>query len=75
VWNNPYLQEEEEQSDGAMDCLACWEGHAGKNVWSCAVSPNKRLVATGGQDSGVRLWSLKAIQENHIGMFLFRFSA
>ncbi|KAI8579739.1 hypothetical protein K450DRAFT_240091 [Umbelopsis ramanniana AG] len=66
VWNNPYLQEEDEQSDSAMDCLACWEGHAGKNVWSCAVSPNKRLVATGGQDSGVRLWSLKAIQENHI---------
>jgi hypothetical protein len=54
-----------------MDCLACWEGHAGKSVWSCAVNPNKRLVATGGQDSGVRLWSLKAIQENHIGMRLF----
>ncbi|KAG2172335.1 hypothetical protein INT43_004877 [Umbelopsis isabellina] len=67
VWNNPYLvQDEEGGAEASMDCLACWEGHTGKNVWSCAVSPNKQLVATGGQDSGVRLWSLKSIQENHI---------
>jgi WD40 repeat protein len=56
-----------DMGDSSMDCLACWEGHVGKNIWSCAISPDHKMVATGGQDSGVRLWSLTSIKENNIG--------
>ncbi|KAI8884166.1 WD40 repeat-like protein [Backusella circina FSU 941] len=48
------------------DCIACWEGHAGKNIWSCAVDPEHKMVATGGQDSGILLWSLLSIENNKI---------
>lgn len=54
------------------DCLARWEGHVGKNVWSCAISPEKKMVATGGQDSGIRLWSLMSIRNNNIGKCIIR---
>ncbi|KAI8372110.1 WD40-repeat-containing domain protein [Blakeslea trispora] len=59
VWNNGM---EEDRGE----CVACWEGHASKNVWSCAIDPAQTVVATGGQDSGVRLWSLHAIKNNKI---------
>ncbi|KAI8335049.1 WD40-repeat-containing domain protein [Chlamydoabsidia padenii] len=64
VWKNGLVVTDE--GDSSMDCLACWEGHVGKNVWSCAISPDHKMVATGGQDSGVRLWSLTSIKENNI---------
>ncbi|KAI8060142.1 WD40-repeat-containing domain protein [Gongronella butleri] len=74
VWKNNLLStaendqstENEDILDETRNCLACWEGHGGKNVWSCAVSPDHRVVATGGQDSAVRLWSLEAIHCNKI---------
>ncbi|CAO3623930.1 unnamed protein product [Cunninghamella blakesleeana] len=53
-------------NDSTMDCLACWEGHTGKNIWSLGISTDHKIVATGGQDSGVRLWSLTSIKENNI---------
>ncbi|KAI8885675.1 WD40 repeat-like protein [Backusella circina FSU 941] len=46
------------------ECIACWEGHVGKNVFSCAV--NGSIVATGGQDSGIRLWSLLSARNSKI---------
>lgn len=58
-----------------VDCLARWEGHVGKNVWSCAISPEKKMVATGGQDSGIRLWSLMSIRNNNIGKCIVRLEA
>ncbi|KAI8141833.1 WD40-repeat-containing domain protein [Fennellomyces sp. T-0311] len=64
VWKNTLLAKGEDDEDG--DCLACWEGHIGKNVWSCAVSPEHKIVATGGQDSGIRLWSFVSIKNNNI---------
>ncbi|KAI8354146.1 WD40-repeat-containing domain protein [Choanephora cucurbitarum] len=60
VWKN----ELDEEDRG--ECIACWEGHASKNVWSCAIDPAQTVVATGGQDSGIRLWSLHAIKNNKI---------
>ncbi|KAF7726588.1 WD repeat-containing protein 6 [Apophysomyces ossiformis] len=68
VWKNSLLADaESQQEDSDVDCLACWEGHSGKNVWSCAVSPEHAVIATGGQDSGIRLWSLLSIKRNKIG--------
>lgn len=58
----------EEVRDKDVECLTCWQGHVGKNVWSCAISPEHKIVATGGQDSGIRLWSLVSIRNNNIGM-------
>ncbi|CAI2164202.1 6485_t:CDS:10 [Funneliformis geosporum] len=49
-----------------VDCIACWEGHVGKNVWSLAINPSKKIVATGGGDSGIRLWSLLTVTNNKI---------
>ncbi|KAJ3082821.1 WD repeat-containing protein 6, partial [Quaeritorhiza haematococci] len=51
-------------SDGG--CLAVWEGHDGKNVWCADVDPTGSVVATGGGDSGVRLWSLTSLSQNRI---------
>ncbi|CAG8465699.1 10974_t:CDS:10 [Funneliformis mosseae] len=49
-----------------LDCIACWEGHVGKNIWSLAIDPSKKIVATGGGDSGIRLWSLFTVTNNKI---------
>lgn len=64
VWKNTLNVKADEDDDG--DCIACWEGHASKNVWSCAINPEHQIVATGGQDSGIRLWSLASIKNNKI---------
>ncbi|KAI8062820.1 uncharacterized protein B0P05DRAFT_556237 [Gilbertella persicaria] len=64
VWRNSLNANEDDEDDG--DCIACWEGHASKNVWSCAINPENKIVATGGQDSGIRLWSLSSIKNNKI---------
>ncbi|KAG2195930.1 hypothetical protein INT47_002703 [Mucor saturninus] len=64
VWKNTLVVDPEEDDNG--DCIACWEGHASKNVWSCAINPEHQIVATGGQDSGIRLWSLGSIKNNKI---------
>ncbi|KAI7855064.1 WD40-repeat-containing domain protein [Circinella umbellata] len=64
VWKNTLVSKGEGDEEG--DCLACWEGHIGKNVWSCAVSPEHQIVATGGQDAGIRLWSFVSIKNNNI---------
>ncbi|KAI9018667.1 WD40-repeat-containing domain protein [Phycomyces nitens] len=66
VWKNGLLAGKDEENTSDVDCLACWEGHVGKNVWSCAISPEHKMVATGGQDSGIRLWSLVSIKKNKI---------
>ena len=34
------------------------EGHQGKSVWSIAVCPVRKLIVTGGSDSGIKLWPL-----------------
>ncbi|KAI8644295.1 WD40-repeat-containing domain protein [Parasitella parasitica] len=64
VWRNTLITPAKEEDTG--DCVACWEGHASKNVWSCAINPEHKIVATGGQDSGIRLWSLLSIKANKI---------
>lgn len=72
VWKNGLMtavtnNDKNNNDDTTMDCLACWEGHTGKNIWSLGISTDHKIVATGGQDSGVRLWSLTSIKENNIG--------
>ncbi|KAJ3332857.1 WD repeat-containing protein 6 [Blyttiomyces sp. JEL0837] len=45
-------------------CITCWEGHSGKNVWSIAGCLDRGLVATGGGDSGIMLWNLASVYRN-----------
>ncbi|CEP20055.1 hypothetical protein [Parasitella parasitica] len=67
VWKNTLTANHNDDDDeDTGDCVACWEGHASKNVWSCAVNPEHKIVATGGQDSGIRLWSFLSIRDNKI---------
>ncbi|KAI9265969.1 WD40-repeat-containing domain protein [Sporodiniella umbellata] len=63
VWRNALILGEQEENS---ECIACWEGHASKNVWSCAIDPDSKVVATGGQDSGIRLWSLLSVSDNKV---------
>lgn len=65
VWKNALITDTADEDD-AGECIACWEGHASKNVWSCAINPEHKIVASGGQDSGIRLWSLTSIKSNKI---------
>lgn len=39
-------------------CVACWDGHGGKHVWSFDVCKTSNIVATGGGDGGIRVWCL-----------------
>ncbi|KAI8973292.1 WD40-repeat-containing domain protein [Mycotypha africana] len=67
VWRNTLLQDKKDENDeDDGSCIACWEGHAVKNVWSCAINPTSKIVATGGQDSGIRLWSLTSVTNTTI---------
>ncbi|KAG1376263.1 hypothetical protein G6F61_007744 [Rhizopus arrhizus] len=68
VWKNTLISPPDENNNNEEDseCIACWEGHASKNVWSCAINPEHKVVATGGQDSGIRLWSLASISNNRV---------
>ncbi|RHZ50868.1 hypothetical protein Glove_490g36 [Diversispora epigaea] len=72
VWKNSFTNNSNNNNDNDkgdlsdVDCLACWEGHVGKNVWSLAINPSRKIVATGGGDSGLRLWSLSSITVNKI---------
>ncbi|KAI9179605.1 WD repeat-containing protein 6 [Blastocladiella emersonii ATCC 22665] len=52
--------------DPASPCAAVWEGHLGKNVWCVAVNPTSALVATGGNDGGVRVWNLASLASQRI---------
>ncbi|CAG8498991.1 7232_t:CDS:10 [Acaulospora morrowiae] len=65
VWKNSFNKNNEDDLSDVY-CLACWEGHVGKNVWSLAINPSQKVVVTGGGDSGIRLWSLSAITNNKI---------
>ncbi|RKP15459.1 WD40-repeat-containing domain protein, partial [Piptocephalis cylindrospora] len=47
--------------------IACWEGHAVKHIWSLAISKSGGLVATGGGDHGVKLWSLDGVLQGRRG--------
>ncbi|CAG8788743.1 12803_t:CDS:2, partial [Cetraspora pellucida] len=42
VWHNRINKSMDDESD--VDCLACWEGHVGKNIWSLAINPSKTIV-------------------------------
>lgn len=64
VWKNTLITPADQDDNG--DCISCWEGHASKNVRSLAINPENKIVATGGQDSGIRLWSLSSIKDNKI---------
>jgi WD40 repeat protein len=44
------------RTDGTA--LGSFEGHAGY-VWAVAISPDNRLLATGGDDETVRIWNLQ----------------
>ncbi|KAL7751507.1 WD repeat-containing protein 6 [Sorochytrium milnesiophthora] len=48
------------------EAIGCWEGHEGKNVWSVAVNASRSVVATGGNDAGIRLWSLASVHTTTI---------
>ncbi|ORZ30632.1 quinon protein alcohol dehydrogenase-like superfamily [Catenaria anguillulae PL171] len=51
---------------GKSECAAEWMGHLGKNTWCVGVSPDARLVATGGNDGGVRLWNVGKLSSQRI---------
>ncbi|KAF8980771.1 WD repeat-containing protein 6 [Entomortierella lignicola] len=59
IWRNPLLTSSEDIDD-MSDCLACWEGHEGKSVWSVAISDHG-VIATGGGDGGIHLWRLDSV--------------
>lgn len=40
------------------------KSHKGRNIWSLAAK-NERIIATGGNDSSVRLWNLDFIDDEH----------
>ncbi|OMJ09103.1 putative WD repeat-containing protein [Smittium culicis] len=42
-------------------------GHSGKNIWSVAVDAKNGLVITGGEDGGIRNWSINSISDRQIG--------
>jgi len=45
VWQNPVnLCDAEDALD--IDCLACWEGHVGKNVWSLGICEEKGIIVS-----------------------------
>ena len=45
VWQNPVnVRDIEDALD--IDCLACWEGHVGKNVWSLSICEEKGIVVS-----------------------------
>ncbi|DBA03265.1 TPA: hypothetical protein N0F65_011624 [Lagenidium giganteum] len=39
-------------------CIATLQGHMGRHVWRVGVHPNGNMLATGGGDGAVKLWSL-----------------
>ncbi|CAG8661485.1 11917_t:CDS:10, partial [Dentiscutata erythropus] len=73
VWHNRISRSVNVDDISDVDCLACWEGHVGKNIWSLAINPSKTIVATGGGDSGIRLWSLSSVTNNKIGVYVVKF--
>ena len=38
-------------------------GHTGKSVWSVAYSEKHSMVATGGSDSGIKLWPISTVED------------
>ena len=38
---------------------------SGKSIWTLAVSDDHGIIATGGGDSSIRLWSLSDIMNKH----------
>ncbi|KAI9596922.1 WD40-repeat-containing domain protein [Syncephalis fuscata] len=46
--------------------IAIWDGHYSKNAWCLSVNPSRSLVVTGGDDGGVRLWSLASLKQQMI---------
>ncbi|KAJ3413572.1 WD repeat-containing protein 6 [Chytridiales sp. JEL 0842] len=42
-------------------CVQVWKGHEGKSVWALDLHPNGNVVATGGNEGSVALWSLKEV--------------
>jgi WD40 repeat protein len=41
-------------------CTKTIYGHKGKNIWSVDIQPETGMLATGGEDSSIRLWSIQA---------------
>jgi len=48
-------------------CVGLFRGHCGRGIFSAAVSPSEHLIATGGADSGVRLWNLQELESSKSG--------
>ena len=47
----------------SKSCIACWDGHGGKHIWSFDVCKDLNIVATGGGDGGIRIWNLKDLNQ------------
>ncbi|KAG2372874.1 hypothetical protein C9374_013081 [Naegleria lovaniensis] len=45
------------------NCVSTLQGHIGRNVWRIDIDSTQQVIASGGGDSSVKLWSLKRIQD------------
>ena len=45
------------------NCVSTLQGHIGRNVWRIDIDSKQQVIASGGGDSSVKLWSLKKIQD------------
>jgi len=45
-------------------CVYIFRGHTGKNVWRIDVDPTQSIIASGGGDSSIKLWSLDDVRQS-----------
>eukprot|EP00795_Rhopilema_esculentum_P011998 gene11998-2581_t len=76
VWDATYLNElivsiGEDATcfiwDDQSTVLKKFKGHKGKNIWSLAVDEGSNLIATGGGDSSIRLWTINSTANAPLG--------
>ncbi|KAL9652513.1 hypothetical protein ABK040_000085 [Willaertia magna] len=48
------------------NCISTLQGHFGRNVWRIDLNSKEEVIASGGGDSSVKLWSLKRIRDSSI---------
>jgi WD40 repeat protein len=44
------------------NCIHVFRGHQSKNVWRIDVDPTQSIIASGGGDSAIKLWSLDTVR-------------
>lgn len=50
--------------DYSGTCVYVFRGHTGKNVWRIDVDESQSIIASGGGDSSIKLWSLDDVRQS-----------